>query len=429
MTQQARLLALKGFRKKQTMDKRDTKIFSVSELTQGIRFALEGTFPEVWVEGEVSNFKVYPSGHAYFSLKDEKSLLNCVMFKNNSSRVDFAVEDGLHVLCFGRVSVYDKRGQYQLYVSTMEPRGKGALQLAFEQLKKKLQKEGLFDAERKRPLPFLPTHIGVVTSSAGAALRDILKVAKRRFSNIEITINPVKVQGDKAKHEIAQAIEEFNEFNRHLAETDSEEHPVDVLIVGRGGGSLEDLWPFNEEKVARAIYASEIPVISAVGHEIDYTISDFTADFRAPTPSAAAELVIPLKKDLVCRIKECGDRIKAAVKTKIDILEKDVKNLRDSYVLRAPINVFLQLEQQVDDFGRSMTSGITHCVELKEGEFAGVSGKLQTLSPLAVLERGYSITFKKEKILKSAALLKKGDTLRTKLSRGQAFSTVERVEE
>ncbi|MFQ5952626.1 MAG: exodeoxyribonuclease VII large subunit, partial [Candidatus Omnitrophota bacterium] len=247
------------------MIKEDTKVYTVSELTRDIRLVLEGSFPEVWVEGEVSNFKIYSSGHAYFSIKDENSVLNCVMFRNNSSRVDFAVEDGLHVLCFGRISVYDKRGQYQLYVSKIEPRGKGALQLAFEQLKEKLRKEGFFNVERKRPLPFLPMHIGVVTSPTGAAVRDILKVARRRFANVEITLRPVKVQGDEAKHEIAQAIEEFNEFNHYLVETESEEHPVDVLIVGRGGGSLEDLWPFNEEKVARSIYASEIPIISAVG--------------------------------------------------------------------------------------------------------------------------------------------------------------------
>ena len=409
------------------MSKVEERIYTVSELTKDIRFLLEDAFPEVWVEGEVSNFKIYTSGHAYFSLKDENGLLNCVMFKGNSSRVNFTVEDGMHVLCFGRISVYDKRGQYQLYVSKIEPRGKGALQLAFEQLKKKLHKEGLFDEERKRPLPFLPMHVGVVTSPTGAAIRDILKIARRRFSNIEITLRPVKVQGDEAKHEIAQAIEEFNEFNQYLSETESEDHPVDVLIVGRGGGSLEDLWAFNEEKVARAIYSSEIPVISAVGHEIDYTISDFTADFRAATPSAAAELIIPVKKDLADRIKENKERIKAAVKGKINILEKEVKSLKESYVLRAPMNVLLQLEQQVDELLKSVMSHTTHSVELKERDFAAASGKLNMLSPLAVLERGYSITFKGEKIIKEARKLKKGDTLRTKLAEGEALSKVESV--
>jgi exodeoxyribonuclease VII large subunit len=410
------------------MGEKDIQIYTVSQLTQNIRFVLEGTFPEIWVEGEVSNFKVYPSGHMYFSLKDEKSIINCVFFKNANSSLDFAIEDGMHVLCFGRISVYGKRGQYQLCVNTAEPRGKGALQLAFEQLKKKLQKEGLFDEEHKKPLPFLPVHIGVVTSPTGAAIRDVLKVARRRFANVEITIRPVRVQGDEAKHEIAQAIEEFNEFNRYIDETGSEEHPVDVMIVGRGGGSLEDLWPFNEEKVARAIYASSIPVISAVGHEIDYTISDFTADLRAPTPSAAAELVIPLKKDLSSRIKECRDRAKAALKTKIDVLGKEVKGLRESYILRAPMNVFLQLEQQVDDLTRTIKANTAHQVELKKREFAMASGKLAMLSPLAVLQRGYSITFKEEKVVKDIAELKRGDLLRTRLVRGHAFSKVEKLD-
>jgi exodeoxyribonuclease VII large subunit len=411
------------------MKKADTKVYTVSELTRSVRFLLEDAFPEVWVEGEISNFKVYSSGHAYFSLKDEKSLINCVMFKGSSSKVDFAVEDGLHALCFGRISVYEKRGQYQFYVSAIEPRGKGALQLAFEQLKKKLQKEGLFDTERKKPLPFLPVHIGVVTSPTGAAIRDILKVARRRFANVEITIRPVRVQGDEAKHEIAQAIEEFNEYNRYLAETKGEEHPVDVLIVGRGGGSLEDLWPFNEEKVARAIYASEAPIISAVGHEVDYTISDFTADFRAATPSAAAELVIPVKEDLLDRVRENANRIKTAAQAKIKALEKEVRALRESYVLKAPINVFLQLEQQVDDLKKSMKNSAVHCAELKVREFAAISGKLEMLSPLAVLKRGYSITFKEGKAVKDALKLKKGDTLKTKFARGRTFSTVECIEE
>ncbi|MGB2629805.1 MAG: exodeoxyribonuclease VII large subunit [Candidatus Omnitrophota bacterium] len=410
------------------MEKTETHIYTVSELTRDIRFLLEDAFPEIWVEGEISNFKVYTSGHAYFSLKDENSLINCVMFKNSSSRLAFDVEDGLHVLCYGRISVYDKRGQYQFYVSKMEPKGKGALQLAFEQLKEKLRKEGLFAPEHKKPLPYLPVHIGVVTSPTGAAIRDILKVAKRRFTNVEITICPVKVQGEEAKHEIAKAIEEFNEYNSYLAETGSEEHPIDVLIVGRGGGSLEDLWPFNEEKVTRAIFASEIPVISAVGHEVDYTISDFTADFRAPTPSAAAELVIPVKEELAGRIMDYALRMKTAVRSRIDILEKDLKRLKESYVLRAPMNVFLQLQQQLDDLAKSVQANIAHCVEIKSKEFAGTAGKLEMLSPLAVLERGYSITFKGEKTVKTAAGLKAGDALRTRLARGEVFSTVKRIE-
>ncbi|MFH1552696.1 MAG: exodeoxyribonuclease VII large subunit [Candidatus Omnitrophota bacterium] len=408
---------------------KDTKqIYTVTQLTRDIRLILEENFQEVWVEGEVSNFVVSSAGHAYFSLKDEKSLINCVLFKGNSSRLAFAVEDGLHVLCRGRISLYDKRGQYQLYVSTIEPRGKGSLQLAFEQLKEKLHKEGLFEEKSKKPLPFLPMRIGVVTSPTGAAIKDILKVVRRRFSNVEISICPVRVQGAEAKNDIVRAIEELNEFNRHIEEEAREEHPIDVIIVGRGGGSLEDLWPFNEEIVARAIFDSEIPVISAVGHEIDYTISDLVADFRAPTPSAAAELVIPLKMELAGRITEYSERLYLTIKKKINALQREMERLRDSYVLRTPMNVFLQLGQQVDDLAGKAASSMSHALELKRHELGRATGKLQVLSPLAVLERGYSITFKDGRVVKESESFKKGDLVQTLLSRGRLTSTVESVE-
>ena len=405
----------------------EAQVYTVSQLTKDIRIILEDTFQEVWVEGEISNYTVSAAGHAYFSLKDENSLLNCVLFKNNNMRTIFTAEDGLHVLCYGKISVYDKRGQYQLYVNKIEPRGRGALQLAFEQLKKKLHEEGLFDEDKKKPLPVLPMRIGVVTSATGAAIRDILKVARRRFSNIDILIRPVRVQGDEAKNEIVQAIEEFNEFNQFLLDEKKEEHPIDVLIVGRGGGSLEDLWPFNEEIVARAIYDSGIPVASAVGHEIDYTISDFVADFRAPTPSAAAELLVPLKSDLMLRINEYHQRMHLTLKTKIEALKKEVKTLRDSYVLRAPMNVFLRMRQQVDDLLKTVVLRITHLLELREKEFVATRGRLKALNPLAVLERGYSITFKGSKVVKSVTSLKKGDQIMTHLAQGQVNSRVEKV--
>jgi exodeoxyribonuclease VII large subunit len=406
----------------------DTRIYTVTQLTRDIRGVMEERFGEIWVEGEVSNFVVSSAGHAYFSLKDEHSLLNCVLFRGDSTRIAFTLEDGLHILCCGRISVYDKRGQYQLYVKKAEPRGKGALQLAFEQLKKKLHGEGLFDEEHKKPLPFLPAHIGVVTSPTGAAIRDILKVARGRFANIEISICPVRVQGAEAKDEIARAIGILNEYNRYVIEKEDGTCPIDVIIAGRGGGSLEDLWPFNEEIVARAIYNSKIPVVSAVGHEIDYTISDFTADFRAPTPSAAAELVIPLKEELIGRIKERCDRLYLAMKQKIAMLEKEIGNLRDSYVLRAPMNVFLQMRQQVDDLVKAAASGMAHLLELRRKDLAAAAGKLQALSPLAVLERGYSITFKEGKVVKSSGSLEEGDLLRTNFADGHITSKVESVE-
>lgn len=404
---------------------KDTKIYTVSELTGGIRGALEDKFTNVWVEGEVSNFVVSSAGHAYFSLKDEKSVINCVLFKSSGARLKFEPEDGMQVLCKGRISVYDKRGQYQLYVSSMEPKGKGALQVAFEKLKHKLYEEGLFDEENKKELPFLPSRVGVVTSSTGAAIRDIINVAQRRYSNIEITIAPVKVQGDEAKFEIVNAIECLNEYNEIISSGRLDENPIDVLIVGRGGGSLEDLWAFNEEMVARAIYASRIPVISAVGHEIDYTISDFAADMRAPTPSAAAELVMPRKEELSQRVDEIFERMCLAAKNKVDHLSSEVERLKSSYVLKDPLNVFLQLAEKVDDLLNAATTQVVHSVRISASELGRVAGKLNVLSPLAVLDRGYSITFKEGGPVRGTAELKKGDRIRTMLSDGEVESIVD----
>ena len=300
-------------------DKSDRHVFKVSELTRLLRTVLEETFRNIWVEGEISNFTKHTSGHMYFSLKDDQAVLSCVLFRRVNQNLKFKIENGMQVVCFGRLSIYDKRGQYQLYVDKIEPKGVGALQMAFEQLKKKLAGEGLFDDSRKRPIPYLPTRIGVVTSPTGAAIRDILNVVKRRFQNIEVILNPVRVQGDGAEEEVARAIEEFNEYNRSV-EPDKK---VDVLIVGRGGGSLEDLWAFNMEAVARAISSSVIPIISAVGHEIDWTIADFVSDKRAPTPSAAAELVIPKKEDLVLTLDQLTDRLDGSIMDKIASLKEE----------------------------------------------------------------------------------------------------------
>src|SRR3989338_4507395 len=244
-------------------ERKEKRIYSVSELTRYIRVIIEDSFPGIWVEGEISNFTLHSSGHIYFSLRDANAVLKCAFFRRANEKLKFRLKNGMKVICFGSISVYEARGDYQLIVEEIEPKGIGALQLQFEQLKEKLQKEGLFDAKHKVPIPFLPTRIGIVTTPTGAAIQDILNIARRRFSNVEIIINPVKVQGADAKDEIAGAVRQFNKLKN-----------IDVMIVTRGGGSMEDLWPFNEEVVARAIYGSEIPVISAVGHEIDYTISD-----------------------------------------------------------------------------------------------------------------------------------------------------------
>src|SRR5271155_1041866 len=271
----------------------ERRIWKVSELTERISRLLEGAFPDIWVEGEVSNYHAAQSGHLYFILKDAGSQMRCVCFRDQVRGLKFRPEDGLHVTVRGSLGVYEPRGEYQVSVSHIEPVGLGALQLAFEQLKKKLQEEGLFDAARKKPLPILPRCIGVVTSPTGAAIRDILRVLKRRFANVHVQIYPVKVQGEGAAAEVVAALRHFNRAKL-----------ADVVIVARGGGSLEDLWAFNEEIVARAIAASEIPIITGIGHEIDFTIADFVADLRAPTPSAAAEIVVRSRQEFERHIAE-----------------------------------------------------------------------------------------------------------------------------
>ena len=367
-------------------------IYTVSQLTSSIKIVLEGSFQSIWIEGEISNFKAV-AGHFYFTLKDDRSELKCVFFKSSNEKIKFEMKDGMQVLCCGRISIYEQRGVYQLYVARIEPKGAGELQLAFEQLKEKLFKEGLFDEAHKKPIPLLPERIGIVTSITGAAIRDILHVLDKRFSNVEIIINPVKVQGDGAKEEIASAIEEFNRLEN-----------VDVMIVGRGGGSAEDLWAFNEEIVARAIYNSDIPVISAVGHEIDWTISDFVADMRAPTPSVAAEIVIAKKSELADRLDE---------------IEKKITSF--------PVDIVKEYEQRLDEIEEDIALRFRHYIELKEENFKLFSEKLGILSPVGILDRGYSISFKlpDKKIIKNSKDVKKGNLIETRVSKGSFVSKIE----
>ncbi len=400
-------------------DAKEKHIYSVSELTKYIRVIIEDSFPGVWVEGEISNFVLHTSGHMYFSLKDASSVLKCAMFKRANEKLKFSLKSGMKVIVFGSVSVYEARGDYQLIAEEIEPKGVGALQLQFQQLKEKLQKEGLFDDRHKVPIPFLPTRIGVVTSPTGAAIQDILNIARRRFQNVEIIINPVKVQGVDAKDEIAAAIRQFNELKN-----------IDVMIVGRGGGSLEDLWPFNEEVVARAIFESKIPIISAVGHEIDFTISDFVADFRAPTPSAAAELVIPKKEDLAKLINTETTRLNNAIAGILGTLKEKLRSLQGAYVLRQPLNYIIQQEQRIDDLRKDMSVRIGHVMDMYGEKFNRILSKLEVLSPVSILKRGYSITAKLPEgvIIKDVKLLKTGDMVETKLGNGKFKSRVEEIE-
>ena len=405
--------------KEEMNEQKEKHVYTVSELTKYIRVILEDSFPGIWIEGEISNFVLHSSGHMYFSMRDANAVLKCAMFKRSNEKLKFKLKDGMKVICFGSISVYDARGDYQLIVEEIEPKGIGALQLQFQQLKERLYKEGLFNEDHKVPIPFLPTRIGIVTSPTGAAIRDILNIARRRFSNVEIIINPVKVQGEGAKEEIASAIKQFNELKN-----------IDVMIVTRGGGSLEDLWSFNEEVVARAIYESDIPVISAVGHEIDYTISDFVADFRAPTPSAAAELVIPRKEELVNLIGTAVTRLNNALTGKIGMLAQRLTTLKESYILRQPLNIITQYEQKIDDLRKDIAIRIDHLVKMRSENFNLLISKLEALSPLGILKRGYSITTKVPEgmIIKDSGLLKKGDRVETKLGKGKFTSRVEEIE-
>ncbi len=399
------------------MEKLKTKhVYTVSEITRDIRAILEDNFGTVWVEGEVANFINHTSGHMYFSIRDKASTLSSVLFRGTNIKLKFEIKNGMHVLCFGKISVYDKRGQYQLYVHKIEPKGAGALGIAFEQLKEKLRKEGLFDEARKRPIPYLPRRVGVITSPTGAAIRDILNIVNRRFSNIEIILNPVRVQGDMAKNEIEAALDLFNKLKN-----------VDVVILGRGGGSLEDLWPFNEEIVARAICRSKAPVISAVGHEVDYTISDFVSDFRAPTPSAAAELVIPKKEDLLAALKGYSERMKSTLASKLEFLSEKIEGLEQRYVFKEPFNAVFQYQQELDDLAEKLALRGDYILKFKKELLNTLIGKIEALSPLAILKRGYSITMKEKDgtIVKDAEMLKKGDLIKTKLDKGEIFSRVE----
>ena len=393
------------------------KFLTVSELNERIKGTLESRLDALWVQGEISNFRMPPSGHFYFTLKDDKSQISAVMFRRQGAMLRFTPENGMAVLCFGRVSVYTVRGDLQLYVDDMEPQGQGALALAFEQLKKKLAAEGLFAAERKRELPFLPHSIGIVTSGKGAALHDMLRIIGDRFPDRRVVICPVKVQGEGAANEIAAAIADLNRFGA-----------VDVIIAGRGGGSLEDLWAFNEEVVARAIFASHVPVVSAVGHEIDFTIADFVADARAPTPTAAAEMVLPRKRDLVEQMANLQTRLASGMEGKLDHLRESFQGLVKR--LSDPGRKLRENQQRVDELSVDLLRRFQERLRQLKDRLAERAGRLGALSPLAVLDRGYSIAQKlpEELIVKSSAELQVGDQLRVRFAQGRAVCRVEEKE-
>ncbi len=398
---------------------KNEKFFTVSEITRGIRTSLEYKFSNIGVLGEISNVRKPSSGHVYLTIKDKNSQLQAVVFRNSASRIKFELKDGMEVISFGSITVYEPRGQYQLIINKMEPKGIGALQLAFQQLKEKLEKEGLFDHAHKKEIPFMPKKIGIVTSPTGAAIKDILNIIDRRFANVEILIYPVKVQGEGAAQEIAEAIAELNNC------TD-----IDVIISGRGGGSLEDLWAFNEEVVARSIYNSRIPVISAVGHEIDITIADLVADKRALTPSEAGELVVPRKDLLIEKTEKFKERLLQSLTGKLRLSKEKLDRIASSYAMRQPFDKFNRLQQRLDEFAQRLNLNITHTLRTEREKLSGIAGKLESLSPLNVLKRGYTITTRREdnKPLRDIKGISKGNKIKTVLSRGSIISEILSIE-
>jgi exodeoxyribonuclease VII large subunit len=394
---------------------------TVAELTEQIKDLVEAGFPAVWVAGEISNFARPQSGHCYLTLKDEQAQLRAVIWRNVAAQLRFDLHDGLEVICRGRVEVYAPRGSYQLIIEAIEPRGLGALELALRQLREKLAREGLFDPARKRPLPEFVRQIAVVTSPTGAAIRDFLQVLRRRWRGADVLILPARVQGDGAAAEIAAAIQLANRLSR----------PIDVLVVTRGGGSLEDLWAFNEEVVVRAIAASRIPVISAVGHEIDVTLSDLAADVRALTPSEAAELVAPAAEELFGTLDQLKKRITAALKTLAQAARSRLDALARHPVFRRPYRQVFERARRLDELGGRLHRSIKLHLQNAQQRTATSAAKLQSLSPLAVLGRGYSLTQRPAdgRVIRSAAELAPGQQISTRFAAGRALSRVEEIEE
>lgn len=444
----------------------DKQVYTVAELTRQIRQTLEDEVGHVWVEGEISNFKIYSSGHAYFSLKDEKAQLNAVLFAGSRAGVAAGarLEDGQRVRAYGEITVFETRGQYQLIVRKIEPAGVGDLMRRFEELKRKLEAEGLFDAARKRPLPELPQRIGIVTSPTGAVIHDMLNVLGRRFPNVQVRLAPVKVQGTGAAEEIAAAVALFNR-----ACGVGSAWPADVLIVGRGGGSLEDLWAFNEEVVARAVAGSAIPVISAVGHETDFSLCDFAADLRAPTPSAAAELAVPIQAELALRVMRQARALRLAVRQRLDGLRSRLAAVRSAGFLKQPRRMTEALAQRVDTLELRLDRAVRQRVQEERQRLTQVCGRqlvlrerlvrqvaarleadaqrleqacrlnverlqlnvsaldrqMALLNPLAVLERGYSLTHTERGLLvRSVADVAGGTGLTTRVKDGEIRSVV-----
>lgn len=399
-------------------------VHSVGDLTRFIKSMFDGehALKNLMVKGEISNFKCYTSGHCYFTLKDNTAAIKCVMFKSRAIGLKFSPENGMSVIACGSVSVYDRDGVYQLYVDQLQPEGAGELAIAFEQIKQRLQAEGLFDESHKKPLPKFPKRIGVVTSLSGAVLRDIHHVSKRRNPNIQLVLYPVTVQGDSSAQEIANAIKFFN--YRYL------KNPVDLLIVGRGGGSAEDLWSFNEEPVVRAIYESELPVISAVGHETDFTLADFASDVRASTPSHAAEIAVPNVYELLKTVDGLQARMNAQLKGQMKIKQQNLIRLRDSQVFVNPKRYINDKRQSVDILTEALISSCKGLTENKRHQLHIEMERLSLLNPLKTLQRGYSLVENSQgNLVKSTKDIMIGDNVNIRLENGAFSATVSSIQQ
>ncbi len=398
----------------------ERRAISVTELTRRIKAALEEAplLGRLWVRGEISNYKRHTSGHIYFSLKDEDGLIRAVMFRGRADRLRFVPQEGQAVLALGNVGVYEVSGQYQFYVDELEPSGKGALYQALEQMKAKLEAEGLFDQALKRPLPWLPRRVGVVTSPSGAVIQDIISVSRRRFPNCCLLLAPVAVQGDEAPGQVARAIADLNRVGR-----------VEVIIIARGGGSLEELWAFNTEIVARAIRGSSAPVVSAVGHETDFTIADFVADWRAPTPSAAAERVWPERRELEGGLAACEMRLKQGLFGRLRLERSRLAALSASRVLTRPLERIQQWRQRLDDSLRRLEAGVGQRIAGRRAGFNLLIGRLEGLSPLSALARGYSFCTRASDgfLVKSWDQVWPGEAVKVKLARGGLDCRVDTV--
>ena len=442
---------------------KNNQYITVTQLTRYIKYKLEqdSNLQTIYLKGEISNFKAHTRGHFYFTLKDETSRISAIMFNNLASKIKFTPTDGMKVLVECKIGVYEATGAYQVYVSDMLEDGVGNLYIAFNQLKEKLEKEGLFKKEYKKPIPKIPKKIGIITASTGAAIKDILSTLKRRFPIVETILFPCLVQGELAKDDIVK--------NIRLANT----YDLDVIILGRGGGSIEDLWPFNEEIVARAIFMSEIPIISAVGHEIDFTISDFVADLRAPTPTGAAEMAVPNLVDVKSYLNQINIRLTKAINNKIDMSYEILNRYKNSYVLTNPMSLYNRLEQNFDnlyerliiaiknniknneehlnklmksyiftnpnmlfidkaynynDLIKRLKLSIEKNLDNKTNKYLNLLSKLEVLNPVTTLKRGYSITKKDNKSITSVNELKKEDVIITSLSDGYIESIVSKIE-